>query len=120
MGISYVKTSITVLKMVSFHVFLNHNDIIPAHKKEKKSDKANYRPVNILLILSKIYDELMYQQLYEHFNSILSPKQCGFRRSDSAQHYLMVMLKKFKELRDKGEESVAFFTGLFHRPSLNA
>ena len=31
LGISYVKTSITVLKMVSFHVFLNHNDIIPAH-----------------------------------------------------------------------------------------
>ena len=56
----------------------------------------------------------MYQELYEHFNSILLPKQCGFRRGDSAQHYLMVMLKKFKESRDKGEESVAFFTALFH------
>ena len=54
----------------------------------------------------------MYQQLYEHFNSILSPKQCGFRKGYSAQHCLMVMLEKFKESRDKGEEFVAFFTDL--------
>ena len=54
----------------------------------------------------------MYQQLYEHFNSILSPKQCGFRKGYSAQHCLMVVLEKFKELRDKGEEFGAFFTDL--------
>ena len=54
----------------------------------------------------------MYQQLYEHFNSILSPKQCGFRKGYSAQHCLMVMLEKFKESRDKGEEFGAFFTDL--------
>ena len=54
----------------------------------------------------------MYQQLYEHFNSILSPKQCGFRKVYSAQHCLMVMLEKVKESRDKGEEFEAFFTDL--------
>ena len=100
--ISYVKTSITVSKKVSFHV-------IPVHKKEIKSDKVNYRPVSILPNLSKIYEKLVYQQLYEHFNSILSPKQCGFRKGYSGQHCLMVMLEKFKELRDKGEEFGAFF-----------
>ena len=54
----------------------------------------------------------MYQQLYEHFNSILSPKQCGFRKVYSAQHCLMVVLEKLKESRDKGEEFGAFFTDL--------
>ena len=54
----------------------------------------------------------MYQQLYEHFNSILSPKQCRFQKDYSAQHCLMVMLEKFKETRDKGEEFGAFFTDL--------
>ena len=54
----------------------------------------------------------MYQQLYEHFNSILSPKQCEFRKGYSAQHCLMVLLEKFKEFRDKGEEFRAFFTDL--------
>ena len=51
----------------------------------------------------------MYQQLYEHFISILSPKQCEFRKGYSAQHCLMVMLEKLKESRDKAEEFGAFF-----------
>ena len=46
----------------------------------------------------------MYQQLHEHFNSILSSKQCGFPKGYSAQHCLMVMLEKLKESRDKREE----------------
>ena len=53
--------------------------------------------------------ELVYQQLYEHFNLILSPKQSGFPNGYSAQHCLRVMLEKFKESRDKGEEFGAFF-----------
>ena len=81
---------------------------MPVHKKEIKSDKLNYRPVSILPNLSKIYEKLVYQQFYEHFNSMLSPKQCEFRKVCSAQHCLMVMLEKFKELRDTGEEFGAF------------
>ena len=89
-----------------------HADVIPVHKKGIKSDKVNYRPVGSLPNLSKIYEKLMYQQLHEHFNSILSPKQCGFRKGYSAQRCLMIMLEKFKESRDKGEEFGAFFTDL--------
>ena len=60
----------------------------------------------------KSYEKLMYQQLYERFNSILSPKQYGFRKDYRAQHCLMVMLEKFKESRDKVEELETFFTDL--------
>ena len=96
-----------------FHMFFPCiHDIIPVHKKEIKSDKVNYRPVSILPNLSKIYEKLMYQQLYEHFNSILSPKQCGFRKGYSAQHCLMVMLEKFKKSSEKGEKFGAFFPDL--------
>ena len=54
----------------------------------------------------------MYQQLHEHFNSIPSPKQCRFRKGYSTQHCIMVMLEKFIESRDKGEEFGNFFTDL--------
>ena len=59
-----------------------------------------------------MYEKLMCQQLYKHFNSILSPKQCGFHKVYSAQHCLTIMLEKVKESRDKGEEFGAFFTNL--------
>ena len=49
----------------------------------------------------------MYQQLYERFDSILSPKQCVFRKGYSTQHYLMVILEKLKESKDRGGEGGA-------------
>ena len=58
---------------------LKNADIIPVHKR-KKSDKANYRPVSILPNLSKIYEKLIYNQLYDYFYKILLPSQCGFRK----------------------------------------
>ena len=50
--------------------------------------------------------------MYEQFNSILLPKQCGFPKGCSPQHCLMVMLEQFKGSRHNGEESGAFFTDL--------
>ena len=91
---------------------IKHADVAPVHKKEIKCGKANYRPVSFFPNLSKIYEKLIHQQLYEHFNPILSPKQYGFRKDNSAQHCLMVMLEKFKESRDTGEKFRVFFTEL--------
>ena len=39
----------------------------------------------------------------DHFDSILSPKQCGFCKGHSAQNCLIVTLEKFKESRDEGK-----------------
>ena len=80
---------------------LKHADIVPIYKKNSKCEKENYRPVSILSNLSKIYEKLMYNQLYEYFDNILFPSQCGFRKGYSAQHCLLVMIEKFKEVVDK-------------------
>ena len=87
-------------------------DVTPIHKKKDKSDKAKYSPVCILPNISKIYEKLIYNQLYDYFVDILSPSQCGFRKGHSTQHCLLVMLKKFKESADKGNEFGALLTDL--------
>ena len=46
--------------------------------------------MSILPNMSKIYEKLMYQQLYDHFDSISSPKRYGFREGQSAQHCPML------------------------------
>ena len=81
---------------------LKHADIVPIYKKNNKCKKENYRTVSILSNLSKIYEKLMYNQLYEYFDNILFPSQCGFWKGYSAQHYLLVMIEKFKEAIDRG------------------
>ena len=78
-------------------------------RKKTTSVKENYLPVSILLNLSKIYEKLMYNQLYEYFDNILFPIQCGFRKGYS----LLVMAeKKFMEAIDRGNEFVALLTVL--------
>ena len=54
----------------------------------------------------------MYNQLYEYFDNILFPSQCGFRKRYSVQHCLLVMIEKFKETIDRGNEFGAILTKL--------
>ena len=91
---------------------LKHADIVPVYKKNNKCTKENYRPVSILSNFSKIYEKLMYNQLYDFFDNILFPSQCGFQRGYSAQHCLLVMIEKFKEAIDRGNELGTLLTDL--------
>ena len=83
---------------------LKHADIVLVYKKNHKREKENYRPVSILPNLPKIYEKLMYNQLYDYFDNILFPSQCGFCKGYSAQHCLLVMIEKFKEATNTGKE----------------
>ena len=47
---------------------LKQGDIAPVYKKNNKCEKENYRPVSILSNLSKIYEKLIYNQLYDYFD----------------------------------------------------
>ena len=68
---------------VEFTSELKHANIVPIHKKKDKSDKSNYRPArpaSILSNYSKVCEKLIYNQLYQYFENILFPGQCGFRK----------------------------------------
>ena len=54
----------------------------------------------------------MHNQLYDYFDTILFPSQCGFRKGYSAQHCLLVMNKHFKEAIDRGYEFGTLLTDL--------
>ena len=70
-----------------FSNYLKHADIVPVYKKNK-CEKENDGPVSILSNLSKIYEKLMYNQIYEYFDNIVFSSQCRFQKGYSAQHCL--------------------------------
>ena len=59
---------------------LKEAELIPVYKKEEKLGKFNYRHVSILPVISKIYERLMYHQMYKYFDQICSKFQCSFRK----------------------------------------
>ena len=86
--------------------------VIPVHKKDDKTDKDNYIPISILPNLSKVYERLMYSQIYPYFDTLFSKFQCGFRKGFNAHHCLLAMIEKWRKTLDKGGETGAVLTDL--------
>ena len=58
----------------------------PTHKKDCKTEKSNYRPISILPNLSKICEQLLYEQMCTCFTNFSPHYQYDFRKEHSAQH----------------------------------
>ena len=54
-------------------------------KKGSKRELGNYRPISVLPLVSKIFEKIIYRQLYDYFqdNSLLNMYQSGFRSMHS-------------------------------------
>ena len=81
---------------------MKYADVIPIHKKDDKTDKENYNPISILPNLSKVYERLMYNQIYPYFDTLFSKFQCGFRKGFNAQHCLLAMIEKWRKTLETG------------------
>ena len=80
---------------------LKKADITTVYKKDEKFLKNNYRPVYILLSVSKIYERCIYDQINDYFQPLFSKLQCGFRKKFNAQHCLLVLVEKCRVVLDK-------------------
>ena len=85
-----IKSSI---KSSTFPSCLKHADVKSLRKKCNKSLKENYRPVNILPVLSEVF-ERMFKQMSSFFDDIFSKYKCGFRKRFSTQQCLLALLEK--------------------------
>ena len=100
------------LSCSTFPAAMKYAEVTPIHKKGDKTDKENYRPISILPDLSKVYERLMYNQIYPHFQTIFSKFQCGFQKGFNTQHCLLAMVEKWRKTLDGGGETGAVLTGL--------
>ena len=81
---------------------LKLSHITPVFKKSDPSDKTNYRPVSILPLVSKIFEKIMYDQLYEYIEHFLNQLLCGFRKAHSTQQVFFRPLQKWQKELDSG------------------
>ena len=75
----------------------------PIYRKECKTEKSNYRTIIFLQNLSKIYERLLYDEMYTYFDKFFVKHQHDFYRGYNAQHSLLVMIEKMKEAYDKNK-----------------
>ena len=61
---------------------------------------------------SKVYERLMYSQIYPYFDTLFSKFQCGFRKGFKAQHCRLAIIQKWRKTLDKGGETGAVLTDI--------
>ena len=78
------------LKSGTFPQVLKAARVVPIYKSGKKSIRENYRPISVLSVLSKIFERVVHERLYNFMdkNKLLYPKQFGFRSKLSPMHAL--------------------------------
>ena len=72
-------------------------------KKIDNLIKSNYRPMSILIVMSKVYERVMANQLLAYFENILSPLLSAFRKNYGCQSTLLNMVQHFKNCIDNGQ-----------------
>ena len=66
--------------------------VTPIFKEGDKSEPTNYRPISVLPVLTRLFEKLIFNQLFEYLNenNLLSQEQSGFR----ALHFTVSCLFK--------------------------
>ena len=65
--------------------------MVPIHKQDDKQNVKNYRPVSLLPVFRKIFEHLIYNEMYSFFieNDLISSNQSGFKQGDSCINQLL-------------------------------
>ena len=81
---------------------------------EDKLNIANYRPISILPVISKVYEKVFYSRLYDYFstNNILSSSQFSFRSGASTEHALLKFTDYVLKYFDDNKVGIATFIDL--------
>ena len=86
-----------------FPTLMKLSEISPIFKKNDSLFKENYRSVNILTSLSKVFERILADQFLEFFENILSPFLSAYRKGYSCQHVLLQLTEFWRKALDQGE-----------------
>ena len=110
MAASVISPSITLLvnKSIATGIFpaqLKQAKVLPVYKGGTKSDPSNYRPISILLTVSKIFEKHINTHLMGFLNKykLLHESQSGFRHKHSCQTALVKLINSWTECIDRGD-----------------
>ena len=102
------------LKEGIFPKTLKYARDVPVFKSGDRSTVSNYRPISILLCLSKLLERIMYNRLYDYLvqNHILYNKQFGFQNGHSTDHAVIQLVDDILKSFDQNLFTLGVFIDL--------
>ena len=86
-------------------------NVIPLYKSDDSFVFNNYRPVSLLCVISKVFEQVMYNRLLEFLETykILTNSQFGFRKSHSTYMALMTLIDRLITSLENDEHVIGIF-----------
>ena len=93
---------------------MKNAEIIPLFKKGAKYLLENYRPISLLITLSKLLKKCIYHRLYNFLNknNIIYKKQYGFRAKHSCEQAIQDLCGHIINNNEDGLKTAAIFLDL--------
>ena len=96
-----------------FPTLMKHAEVVPLYKSGPKTETTNYRPISLLLTLSKILEKVMYKQIYRFLNEDqLFKSQYGFRSQHSCQDAITELTSLITKNWENNKSSIVVFIDL--------
>ena len=88
--------------------------VVPIFKKDDDTKFSNYRPISILPTISKVFERVIFEQLYNYHNSLnlFYHGQYGFRENHSTELAALELIDRIIQYLDKGETPISVFLDL--------
>ena len=89
-------------------------DVIPLFKSKDRSESTNYRPISLLLTMSKLLEKVVYKRTYSflEINSQLYASQYGFREGHSCENAISELIAQAIKGKQEGMYTLALFLDL--------
>jgi hypothetical protein len=101
----------TSLSLGQYPTCWKMGNVIPLFKKNNRQCRSNYRPISLLVSLSKICEKVVFVRLYNFLDNkgYFYRFQSGFRSGDSTVMQLSYIVDKIYKALEKGREVRAVF-----------
>ena len=72
-------------------------DVTPLFKKDDTLSKENYRSVNLLIAVSKVFEIILCDQLNIFFEKLLSSFLSAYRKGHNCQHVILRLTEHWRQ-----------------------
>ena len=98
----------------TFPTDMKKADVVPLHKCKSRDQSTNYRPISLLITISKLLEKVVYKRTYKFLekHNCIYRSQYGFRSNHSCEQAIGELFCGISKGREHNKDTLAVFLDL--------